>query len=444
LTKRVAVIGAGPSGLAVLRAFQTAKANGDEIPEIVCFEKQDNWGGLWNYTWRTGLDQYGEAVHGSMYRYLWSNGPKEGLEFADYSFEEHFGKQIASYPPRSVLFDYIEGRIKKTEVRDWIKFSTAVKNVEQSDDGFTVTTCDLTTSKTNVGYFDHVIVCSGHFSTPNMPSFDGFERFPGRILHAHDFRDATEFQGKDVLLIGTSYSAEDIGSQCWKYGAKSITVSHRTAAMGYDWPANWEEVPLLTKVDGQTAYFKDGSSKTIDAIVLCTGYLHYFPFMEDKLRLVTANRLATADLYKGVAFINNPKIHYIGMQDQWFTFNMFDAQAWWSRDVIMGRIDLPTQEVMISDVNDRVAREDAGQDDYDAIWYQGDYVKELIDETDYPSFDVEGACKVFKEWKGHKKENIMTFRDNSYKSVITGSMAPIHHTPWKDAMDDTIESYLLN
>ena len=444
MKKRVAVVGAGPSGLAVLRAFQTAKANGDEIPEVVCFEKQDNWGGLWNYTWRTGLDQYGESVHGSMYRYLWSNGPKEGLEFADYSFEEHFGKQIASYPPRSVLFDYIEGRIKKTEVRDWIKFSTAVKNVEQSDGGFAVTTCDLTTSKTNVGYFDHVIVCSGHFSTPNMPSFDGFERFPGRILHAHDFRDATEFQGKDVLLIGTSYSAEDIGSQCWKYGAKSITVSHRTAAMGYDWPANWEEVPLLTKVDGQTAYFKDGSSKTIDAIVLCTGYLHYFPFMEDKLRLVTANRLATADLYKGVAFIHNPKIHYIGMQDQWFTFNMFDAQAWWSRDVIMGRIDLPTQEVMISDVNDRVAREDAGQDDYDAIWYQGDYVKELIDETDYPSFDVEGACKVFKEWKGHKKENIMTFRDNSYKSVITGSMAPMHHTPWKDAMDDTIESYLLN
>ena len=441
---KVAIIGAGPCGLSMLRSFELAEKNGEKIPEVVCFEKQDDWGGLWNYTWRTGLDQYGEAVHGSMYRYLWSNGPKEGLEFADYSFEEHFGKQIASYPPRSVLFDYIEGRIKKTEVRDWIKFSTAVKNVEQSDGGFAVTTCDLTTSKTNVGYFDHVIVCSGHFSTPNMPSFDGFERFPGRILHAHDFRDATEFQGKDVLLIGTSYSAEDIGSQCWKYGAKSITVSHRTAAMGYDWPANWEEVPLLTKVDGQTAYFKDGSSKTIDAIVLCTGYLHYFPFMEDKLRLVTANRLATADLYKGVAFINNPKIHYIGMQDQWFTFNMFDAQAWWSRDVIMGRIDLPTQEVMISDVNDRVAREDAGQDDYDAIWYQGDYVKELIDETDYPSFDVEGACKVFKEWKGHKKENIMTFRDNSYKSVITGSMAPIHHTPWKDAMDDTIESYLLN
>lgn len=57
-----------------------------------------------------------------MYRYLWSNDPKEGLEFADCSFEEHFGKQIASYPPRAALFDYIEGRVKKAGVRDWIRF----------------------------------------------------------------------------------------------------------------------------------------------------------------------------------------------------------------------------------------------------------------------------------------------------------------------------------
>ncbi len=105
MTKRVAVIGAGPSGLAQLRAFQSAAQDGAEIPEIVCFEKQDDWGGLWNYTWRTGVDEFGEPVHGSMYRYLWSNGPKEALEFADYYFEDHFDHPIASYPPRAVLFD---------------------------------------------------------------------------------------------------------------------------------------------------------------------------------------------------------------------------------------------------------------------------------------------------------------------------------------------------
>ena len=132
------------------------------------------------------------------------------------------------------------------------------------------------------------------------------------------------------------------------------------------------------------------------------------------------------------------------MQDQWFTFNMFDAQAWWIRDAIMDRIEIPNYTTMIADVADRIAREDAGTNDYDAIWYQGGYIKELIDETDYPSFDVEGACQAFKAWKGHKKAGIMTFRDNGYKSVMTGTMAPKHHTPWKDALDDSLEVYLQN
>jgi hypothetical protein len=31
---------------------------------------------------------------------------------------------------------------------------------------------------------------------------------------------------------------------------------------------------------------------------------------------------------------------------QFYTFNMFDAQAWWARDVILGKISLPSQEEM--------------------------------------------------------------------------------------------------
>ncbi len=445
-SKRVAVIGAGPSGLAQLRAFQSLAQSGVEVPEVVCFEKQADWGGLWNYTWRTGLDEYGEPVHGSMYRYLWSNGPKEGLEFADYSFEEHFGKQIASYPPRAVLFDYIEGRVKKAGVRDQVRFRTPIRQVDwnESTQQFSVRSHDLIRDVETTEAFDHVVVASGHFSTPNVPQFEGLDRFNGRVLHAHDFRDAVEFREKDILIIGTSYSAEDIGSQCWKYGAKSITVSHRTAAMGYDWPDNWVEVPLLTSVIGNTCTFKDGTTKEVDAIILCTGYQHHFPFMSEDLRLKTANRLATADLYKGVAYVPNPKLFYLGMQDQWYTFNMFDAQAWWARDVIMDKIEVPDDTAMQADVADRVMREDAIGDDYDAIRYQGDYVKELIAETDYPSFDVDGANEAFFQWKKHKKVNIMTFRDNAYRSVITGTMAPVHHTPWKDALDDSKESYLAN
>ena len=287
------------------------------IPEVVCFEKQSDWGGLWNYSWRTGLDDHGEPVHNSMYRYLWSNGPKEGLEFADYSFEEHFGKQIASYPPRAVLFDYIEGRVKKAGVRDKIKFNTIVRDVRACGDGFDVTVRDGVSDSEITEHFDHVVVATGHFSVPNMPHYEGFEHFNGRILHAHDFREAREFTGKDILILGTSYSAEDIGSQCWKYGCKSVTVAHRTAPMGYDWPDNWEEVPALKRVAGNTAHFIDGSSRDVDAIILCTGYKHHFPFLPDDLRLKTANVLASDNLYKGVVWNNDPRLFYLGMQDQW-------------------------------------------------------------------------------------------------------------------------------
>ena len=447
MTKRVAVLGAGPSGLAQLRAFQSAKANGEEIPEVVCFEKQENWGGLWNYTWRTGLDDNGEPCHGSMYRYLWSNGPKEGLEFADYSFEEHFGKQIASYPPRAVLFDYIEGRVKKANVRDWIRFNTAVRWVNYNEDAgnFTVTVHDHEKDSVYSEDFDHVICATGHFSTPNVPFYEGFDTFNGRILHAHDFRDAREFAGQDILVVGSSYSAEDIGSQCWKYGAKSITSSYRTAPMGFDWPDNWEEKVGVERVEGNTVHFVDGSEKKIDAIILCTGYKHFFNFLPDDLRLKTANRLAAADLYKGVAYVHNPKMFYLGMQDQWFTFNMFDAQAWWVRDAIMGKLEIPSDKAtLLADVKKREASEEADDDVKYAIKYQAAYVKELVAETDYPSFDIDGACQAFFEWKGHKGEDIMAFRNNSYKSVITGTMAPVHHTPWKDALDDSLEVYLQN
>ena len=444
MNKRVAVIGAGPCGLAQLRAFQSAKQKGADIPEVVCFEKQDDWGGLWNYTWRTGLDEYGEPVHCSMYRYLWSNGPKECLEFADYTFEEHFGKPIASYPPRAVLWDYIKGRVEKAGVRDWIRFRTPVRMVTYDEDSgrFTVTVQDLVKGHTYSEEFDHVVVANGHFSTPNVPQFEGFETFNGRVLHAHDFRDAVEFKDKDILLIGTSYSAEDIGSQCWKYGAKSITVSYRTAPMGFHWPDNWKEVPLLTKVEKNTAHFKDGSTADVDAIILCTGYLHHFPFLPDGLRLETGNRMWAHGLYKGVVWQANPKLFYLGMQDQFYTFNMFDAQAWFARDVMMGRIDLPSREDRDKDEHIWIDREATLETDEDMIWFQGDNIQELVDVTDYPSFDIEATNKTFMEWEHHKHDDIMTFRNNAYKSLMTGTQAPKHHTPWIDAMDDSMESYL--
>ena len=399
---------------------------------------------MWNYTWRTGLDQHGEPVHGSMYRYLWSNGPKECLEFADYSFDEHFGRPISSYPPREVLWDYIQGRVKKAGVRDYIRFNTVVKHVsfDENTRTFTVSAHDYGAGVGIEQVFDYVVVASGHFSTPHVPEFEGFERFTGRILHAHDFREAMEFNGQDLLIVGSSYSAEDIGSQCYKYGARSITTAYRTQPMGYKWPKGWEERPQLVRVENDLAYFADGSSKRVDAIILCTGYQHHFPFLPDELALKTNNRLWPAGLYQGVVWEQNPQLIYLGMQDLWYSFNLFDAQAWFARDCMLGRIELPPKADMQADSKRWREEEENLQTTAAMYEFQGRYIGRLIAQTDYPRFDIEAVNRIFLQWKRDKKHDIMGYRDKSYTSVITGTKAVPHHTRWMQALDDSLQEYL--
>ena len=439
---KVAIIGSGPNGLSILRAFQQAEKKGNNIPEVVCFEKQDDWGGLWNYSWRTGSDQFGDPIPNSMYRYLWSNGPKECLEFADYSFDEHFKQPIPSFPPREVLYDYILGRAKIAGIRKYIKFNTSVTNVTFDKKKFSVSLLNKKKNTSSTEFFDYVVVATGHFSVPYIPEYEGMKSFPGRILHGHDFRDAEEFRNKDVVVLGSSYSAEDIALQCNKYGAKSVTIGYRHNPMGFKWPDGMKEVHYLDKLEGNKAIFKDGYEQNTDVIILCTGYLHYFPFLEESLKLKTGNRLYPPQLYKGVVWQNNHQLMYLGMQDQFHTFNMFDCQAWFARDVIMNKIKLPSDEEIEKDINKWVFEEEALKDPIQMIDFQTEYTKDLYAASDYPKIDFELIREHFKIWEHHKEDNIITYRNNSFTSPVTGTVAPIHHTPWEEAMDDSMKTFM--
>ena len=52
IKSRICIIGCGPAGMSALYHF--SKLSDENIPELVCYEKQETWGGLWNRTWRTG------------------------------------------------------------------------------------------------------------------------------------------------------------------------------------------------------------------------------------------------------------------------------------------------------------------------------------------------------------------------------------------------------
>ena len=65
--------------------------------------------------------------------------------------------------------------------------------------------------------------------------------------------------------------------------------------MPYKWPEDpkckFSTVPLIQSCEGKNVTFIDGSVHHIDTIILCTGYVHKFPFIDDELRLECQNRL---------------------------------------------------------------------------------------------------------------------------------------------------------
>jgi trimethylamine monooxygenase len=164
--------------------------------------------------------------------------------------------------------------------------------------------------------------------------------------------------------------------------------------------------------------------------------------LSEELKLQTTNRLYPPMLYKGVVWQNNHKLLYLGMQDQFHTFNMFDCQAWFARDVIMQKIKIPNNAEVENDIKKWVSMEEKLENPDQMIDFQTEYTKELHEMSDYPKIDFELIRKHFKEWEHHKVENIMTYRNKSFSSPVTGSVAPVHHTPWESAMDDSLKTFL--
>jgi len=139
--KKVAIIGCGPGGMFFLHALalrkQKLEDEGDtdaiaELPEVTCFERSSSAGGLW----RADRKKTNGDDSGNMYEALWTNGPKENIEFFDYTFDEHFGTALPMYVPRQLILEYILARCTRNNPNlfDNVKFNTSVENVTYNEE----------------------------------------------------------------------------------------------------------------------------------------------------------------------------------------------------------------------------------------------------------------------------------------------------------------------
>lgn len=101
-----------------------------------------------------------------------------------------------------------------------------------------------------------------------------------------------------------------------------------------------------------------------------------------------------------------------------------------------------SEEERRKDIDYWLDRNDKLESGHDHVDFQSDYIKDIIKLSHYPEFNIDKVAEMFKEWLNDKEENILTYRDKTFQSVVTGTMAAEHHTEWIDEMDDSKERYL--
>ncbi|MDH3369286.1 MAG: NAD(P)/FAD-dependent oxidoreductase [Gemmatimonadota bacterium] len=73
-----------------------------------------------------------------------------------------------------------------------------------------------------------VVIATGHYAEPHLPTWEGLERFSGAVLHSSDYITASAFNGQNVLVIGLGNSGAEIAAELAAQGAASVSVSVRT------------------------------------------------------------------------------------------------------------------------------------------------------------------------------------------------------------------------
>jgi dimethylaniline monooxygenase (N-oxide forming) len=344
MKKKVAVIGAGLSGLTTIKQLL------DEGHEVTCFEQSADYGGVFNK-----LNSCYDSLTLTVSNYF--------MAYSDFVPS----KERYRFWNKQEYRQYLERYVEKFNILPSIKFEQEVNEVKKVDGVWQVTSSNSGKPKSYT--FDSVAICSGMFVHKKIPEVKGLDTFDGEVIHTKEYTDANRFKGKRVLCVGMGESSSDVTSEISSVASQCYLSLRRYPAMApkfvpfqkdqfFTIDASWNTVrnfnnipkifhkqltggifkkylksnnpdtrlrgewikksgppgnQVINKnervfthiVDGQVipnmtgikefdktgVTFNDGTRIDIDAVVFCTGYKITFPFLKD----VTVNNVR--DLY---------------------------------------------------------------------------------------------------------------------------------------------------
>ena len=393
---RIAIVGAGPSGLAALRALTNAGF------DAVAFERGNRVGGVWT------LEERPTAA----YRSLHLITSRSRTEYAEHPMPS----ETPDYPSRDSVGRYVEDYANRFGLTERIRLGAEVTGTRRAaEGGWEVETAGGATER-----FDVLVVANGHNEVPKWPDPPYPGDFDGRQLHALDYDDPDELRGRRVMVVGMGNSAMDIVTDASYVAERAfLSVRHGSwvipkrllgqpadqvvrpwVAVNVPWRIRQPLSELLLRVTvgpperyglprperglfqshptitdtvlsrishgeikpkpgierftGGGVRFVDGSEEEIDTIVWCTGYAVEIPFLDESIVGPDPRELP---LYKRVLHLEHDDLFFVGlMQSTGSAFPIVERQSFMLAEHLAGRWAPPSKAEMRAECEERRKR----------------------------------------------------------------------------------------
>lgn len=323
--RRYLIVGAGPSGLAMAKAF---KERGVEY-DIV--ERFGGVGGIWD------IDNPASPMYQNAH--LISSSTVSG--FDGYPMPQDF----PDYPRHDDMLRYIRAFASHAGIAADIRFDVSVESIDAVNDR-NGEAWDVVFTGGERHRYRGVVLATGHNWLPNTPAHPG--NFDGQLLHSSQYKTPDVFDGRRVLIVGGGNSGCDIACDAAARADRTMLSLRRgyhfvpkhmfgvpTDVFARSGPVlpDWLARPVLTgilrllvgdvthyglpkpthrlldsnplvntqvlhhiahgdvsvkpdvrELDGKRVQFADDSDEDVDLIMYATGYKYGFPIAEKYVR----------------------------------------------------------------------------------------------------------------------------------------------------------------
>ncbi|TLD26093.1 FAD/NAD(P)-binding domain-containing protein [Venturia nashicola] len=413
--KRVAVIGAGISGVATAAHLKNAGI------DVTVFERNRESGGCWIYDERIPIEPTYPAIKPSVADSIY-------VDSKEANFDKLALRDLQHAPPGPCyvgLKNNVATRLMKTTLNDWPSGTP--------------------------DYVSHHVLKDYIQETSRINGVDALTIYGARVvdlikgptdkqwdlrfttLRRDSLNSKVEEQERslNVLLVGAGTSSTDIARELGPL-AKNVYQSHRNGK--FDHPASMlpenairvsevqsfdlndhEETsgsqPSNSEPTGSTITLKSGERLcNIDYVILCSGYHVALPFLrrlheDDTLpseaseTVLVTNGEQLHNLHKDIAYIPDPTLLFVGVPYFTATFTLFEFQAIVVAQVLSGKADWPDEQAMREEYRQRVIHKGFGKPFHSLRGVEVDYVNELLGWV-----NAQGEARGAKRIEGHTEE----------------------------------------